>query len=218
MVLENTASLPKLEVTIASDGTDAGEVRRLLLEAQAGDQRAFGSLIRKYESRIISVAYRLVGNREDALDVAQDALLRLYRFLGRVDGERDFGGWLYRVVVNASMDLLERRQRHACAVRDMKEGLAAEDAMVMPSAENTIEGQRVGVAVNALLARLPIKERTALVLRDVEGLSTREVATVLGSSEGTVRSQICAARIKLRELREELERGKRPGVRHTVQE
>jgi len=188
-------------IPVALCDEDVREIRRLLREAQAGDERAFGALIRRYERRALSVARRLVGNREDALDATQDALLRLFRFINRVDGERDFGAWVYRIVVNASMDLLERRQRQAGALQDIKATLEPEDLYVTPAAESAMEGQRVGAAVANVIAALPPKERAALILRDVEGLSTREVARMLGSSEATVRSQICAARSKLRAMR-----------------
>lgn len=180
---------------------DAREIGRLLREAQAGDERAFGALVRRYEPRALAVARRLLGNRDDALDATQDALLRLFRFIGRVDGERDFGAWVYRVVVNASMDLMERRQRHAGALQDMHATLDPEDLHVSAAAESKVDGQHIRVAVADVIARLPPKERAALILRDVEGLSTREVARLLDSSEATVRSQICAARGKLRNMR-----------------
>lgn len=186
---------------------EAREIRRLLREAQAGDERSFGALVRRYEGRALAVARRLLGNRDDAMDATQDALLRLFRFIGRVDGERDFGAWVYRVVVNASMDLMERRQRHAGALQEMQATIDPQDLAVSAAAEANVEGQRVRVAVSDVIARLPPKERAALILRDVEGLSTREVARLLESSEATVRSQICAARGKLRSMRATMDEG-----------
>jgi len=199
---EHRVDLPSLEGV---------EIRRLLVAAQSGDERSFGLLIRHYEQHALSVAYRLLGNRADALDATQDALLRLYRFIDRVDGERDFGAWLYRVVVNASMDVMERRKRHAGAVKEMQATIVPQDFTVTPGAEQAIAQRRSGAAITLLLERLPPKERAALILRDVEGLSTREVARVLNSSETTVRSQICAARTKLRALRTEIEGNDRSG-------
>ncbi len=167
---------------------------------RSDDLAAFERMVATYERQVAGVALRLLGNREDARDAAQEVLLRLYRHWHHIDPGRDLGGWLYRVTVNVCRDFERRRPR-----------LAAIDQVAEPAArdadpqEETSAAERRAVLRRALRALSP-KERAAVVLRDVEGLSTGEVAGILGSSEATVRSQLSSARLKLREFAARLTR------------
>ena len=156
---------------------------------------AFERIMRQYERLVLRTALRLLGNLPDAQDVSQEVFLRLYRNLGKIEGDR-VAPWLYRVTVNACHDL-RRRKPAVVAVEDAPE-------LVSPDGDpqrQSVEAERRRV-LEMSLRMLPEKERTALVLRDLEGLSTQEVARVLGSSEVTVRSQISKARIKVKEFME----------------
>jgi len=168
------------------DGPDA--------RARAGDLAAFEAVMRQYERLVLVTALRLLGNIEDAKDVSQEVFLRLYRNLGKVEAEANYQAWLYRVTVNLCNDV-GRKRRPSVAVEDVPE-LVSGDADPQQSLTGA-ERQRV---LRMSLRALSEKERAALVLRDLEGLSTREVASALGSSEATVRSQICKARVKMRDF------------------
>jgi RNA polymerase sigma-70 factor (ECF subfamily) len=164
-----------------------------LPEAKRGDLAAFEQLIRTHERTVFRLAWRLVGNPDDAAEIAQEVFLKLYRNMGSVDEGRNVGAWLYRVTVNASNDVL-RKRRPTAALDEFTHVSAA------PSPEQSLAAdQRRELALRAL-DMLPPKERAAVVLRDVEGLSTAEVAEALGSSEVTVRSQISTARVKLKRI------------------
>ncbi|HEY7391968.1 MAG TPA: sigma-70 family RNA polymerase sigma factor [Bryobacteraceae bacterium] len=163
---------------------------RMLEAAKAGDRTAFEHLMRRHERMVLGTAWRLLGNPEDAQDVAQEVFWKLYRNLRKIDASENLASWLYRVTVNLCRDhkrqpRMEELGDAAAPVRDPDQEL------------NTEERRRI---LELSLRMLPEKERAAFVLRDLEGLSTREVAGILGSSETTVRSQISRARLKVKDF------------------
>jgi len=181
-------------------------MRALALEAtvgptaKAGDRAAFELLMRQYERLVLVTALRLLGNLDDAQDVAQEVFLKLFRNLGKVGARGGVSGWLYRVTVNACHDF--RRKRHAeVPVENVAELAAAPSGPGSDPQQAATEVERRRV-LELALRMLSEKERAALVLRDLEGLSTEEVARVLGSTEATVRSQISKARVKVRDFLE----------------
>jgi RNA polymerase sigma-70 factor (ECF subfamily) len=179
-------ALAFLTMAQTMDGPDA--------RARLGDLAGFEAVMRQHERLVLVTALRLLGNIEDAKDVSQEVFLRLYRNLGKVETEKNYQAWLYRVTVNLCHDV-GRKRKPSVAVEDVPELVsgAADPQQTLTGAER----QRV---LQMSLRALSEKERVALVLRDLEGLSTEEVARALGSSEATVRSQICKARVKMRDF------------------
>ncbi|MBI2149166.1 MAG: RNA polymerase sigma factor [Acidobacteria bacterium] len=168
------------------------EVAVLLGRAVAGDISAFEQVIGRFERRVMTLAFRLLGTTEDAQDAAQEVFLRAYRYLHRFDSGRLFEPWLVRMTVNVCRDLGRKRQRYPNVILEADLLRASGD----PHSELNSEEQRQ--MVRRALGELPEKERAAVVLRDLEGFSTAEVAGILGSSETTVRSQISIARLKIK--------------------
>ncbi len=162
-------------------------------ESQAGtDARTwFEQVIRAHERKVLMVAYRMLGNMEDAQDASQEVFLRLHKHRRRIHRERDPAPWLYRVTMNVCFDLRRRRRE-----LPLPEGfdLAGPDPGIQ------LEAAARRQLLHEALLELPERQRAAIVLRDIEGLSTREVAEILGTAEATVRSQISTARLRLREL------------------
>ena len=173
----------------------------LITRARTGDAAAFDELTELHQRRVLSLAWRLLGNREDARDAAQETFLRLYKHLGKFDPARDFAGWLYRIVVNVCRDAQRKRRTDHCSL----EAELAAGTLPEPASGHDTEGAALLAEEQFLLAcalaTLTEKERAALVLRDLEGLPSDEVAEILGSSPATVRSQISSARAKLRAFR-----------------
>lgn len=167
---------------------------------KTGDLAAFEQIMSRCERRVLRVALRLLNNPQDAQDAAQEVFLRLYKHLGRLDDERGYEAWLFRVTVNVCRDI-GRQRRRSVALEDVPE-----PASRQPDAHHDAQRAQQLEIVRRGLCRLGEKERAALVLRDVEGLSTREVAGILGTSENTVRSQICSGRLKLRDFTSRLMR------------
>jgi RNA polymerase sigma-70 factor (ECF subfamily) len=181
-------------LAMAEEPSETDGLARLLREAKAGDVYAFEQLLRLHERRVLNIAWRMLGDLEDAKDAAQQVFLRLYRFLPRFDERREFSHWLYRMTVNVCRDVARRRKR--------SEPLPEMAVDVDPDRElRAAEARRL---VARALEILPARERAAVVLRDVEGLETEEVARILGSSPATVRSQVSSARLKIRKFIERM--------------
>ncbi len=167
-------------------------LRQLIKNAKAGDDASFERLVILHERLVLRVAQRLLLNREDAKDAAQEVFIRLHRSLRRFDEEQDLGPWLYRVTVNICRDLWRRSKRDAPieAARDSQDR--------SPDPESSAVTAQQYEMVLAALGQLTPHEREAIVLRDLEGRTTAEVAEILGSSETTVRSQLSTGRVKIR--------------------
>jgi RNA polymerase sigma-70 factor, ECF subfamily len=189
------------KLTDDRDGA-AAPLARLIRCAQAGDAAAFDALMQAHQRQVVSLAWRLLGDRDDARDAAQETFLRVYKHLNRFDPSREFAAWLYRIVVNVCRDLARKRRPN---VRSFEAGLEtgeiAEPASPLDTESAAMAAEQQAIVLRAL-ATLSEKERAAIVLRDLEGLPTEEVARILGSSPTTVRSQISSARAKLRAFRD----------------
>lgn len=168
----------------------------LIARAKAGDLDSFEEIMVLHQQRVFRTALRILGNQEDAQDAAQEVFLRLYKYLNKFDETRELAPWLYRMTVNACRDLMRKRPH----TEDLPDTLAAPVSDMGLSIDLTTERRWMAAALKAL----PEKERAAVVLRDIEGLTTSQVAEILGSTEQTVRSQICRARIKIKEFRDRI--------------
>ena len=193
-VLIQTA-LSMSRVSDESPAAETADVSRLVRLTLRGDRTTFEQIIVRYESRIMTLAVRLLGRRDDAADVAQDVFLRAFKYLHRADPRRPLAPWLFRIAVNVCRDVMRRRQqRQATFVDD--EAVEPIDQSSDPCAG--LERKQQRLILQKALERLPEKERLAIVLRDIEGLSTADVAAILHSSETTVRSQVSRGRLRLK--------------------
>jgi RNA polymerase sigma-70 factor, ECF subfamily len=180
----------------------AGELTLPIFPRERAGGRVFEELVAAHERMVLRTAYRLLGRWEDAQDAAQEVFLRLFRNLGRVEG--DPKPWLYRVTVNVCNDHCRRRM----PVAELDQYWA--DPAPDPERVVTLD-ERKRLLMDGL-ATLAERERTCVVLRDIEGLSTAETAAILGVEEGTVRSHISTARVKLAKY----VRSRHGGVKHDV--
>ncbi|WP_189046640.1 RNA polymerase sigma factor SigM [Micromonospora sonchi] len=162
----------------------------------AGDRDAFAELFRRHRDRLWAVALRTLADREEAADALQDALLSAHRAAGRFRGDAAVTTWLHRIVVNACLDRIRRRQAHPTVplpdgVRDGDDGTGG----VEPAAP--VRDHDTAMVVRDALAALPVEQRAALVLVDVQGYPVAEVARILGVPEGTVKSRCARGRARL---------------------
>ncbi len=172
---------------------DASSALAALVErARAGEAHAFDRLMLETQERVLAVAWRLLGNREDARDAAQETFVRVYRHLARFHAGQDLMAWIYRIAVNACRDAARRRRRSPIVAIEFRE-----PAVHAKAEEELLDAERRS-SVLAALATLPTKERAALVLRDLEGFTSEQAARILGCRPGTVRAQVAAARAKIR--------------------
>ncbi len=172
----------------------------LVERAKGGDEDAFASLVHRHRDRAFAVAYRLVREREDALDVAQEAFVRAYQSLRGFKGEARFSTWLHRIVVNLALDHLRRQAHHEAW--EYKDARALEEAahqVVAPTPDphQAVEATEMRRLIQKGMADLPAEQRTALVLREIEGLSYKEIARAMRCSIGTVMSRLHYARRKM---------------------
>lgn len=180
----------------------------MVLRARAGDDDAFCELVRLHHKKAIAVAYRLLGKKEDAEDVSQDAFAKAYRNLGQLEDPARFGGWLMRTVCNLALNY--RRGRKLRMTASFDESLAGADDWRDPATGHRTEesDQKLGTsdamalrgAIGDAIEQLPDKQRLALILFSVEGLPQKQVAEVLECSVELVKWNVFQARKKLKEL------------------
>lgn len=178
--------------------TEKGHLSELLFLAAKGDNAAFDALVQMNQSMVYNLAYRMTGNREDALDVSQEAFIKAWRFLPQFHGDSSFGTWLYRITVNSAKDYMEREARHVSLPIENEEGYTEISGGVMP--EEEIEKKEKSEIIRAAMKRLTPEHREIIILRDGDGYSYDEIAQMLELEAGTVRSRLNRARAALREL------------------
>jgi RNA polymerase sigma-70 factor (ECF subfamily) len=174
----------------------------LLARAKSGDVAAFESLMVQYQKLVLATALRLLGNRDDARDAAQEVFLRFYRYIHTLEARRPLAVWLYRVTINACRDQERRRKRRGVEVSlDQHEEGGFNPAGGEDTAGN-LERREEARILQEALAALPPKTRAAIVLRDLQDLPTSEVARIMRISEVTVRSHISMARMRIKKYRD----------------
>ena len=171
----------------------------LLRAHVGGDPDAFAEILRRHRDRLWAVAVRTIGDREDAADALQDALLSAHRAAGRFGGDSAVTTWLHRIVVNACLDRIRRRQAHPTVPlpdgsRQTEPG-GRHVGGVEPAAPAT--DHETALVVREALAQLPPEQRTALILVDVQGYSVAEAAEIMQIAEGTVKSRCSRGRARL---------------------
>jgi RNA polymerase sigma-70 factor (ECF subfamily) len=183
----------------AAESVVAPSDGELIRGASAGLAEAREELARRYREPAYVLALQLLGNREDALDVAQEAMLRLFATLGRLTPGREVRPWLLAIVRNQARDLWRRqRVRRTEPLDGFGEGLAAELIVRAPGPEETAGREELRRRVWRALSRLSEDHREIVVLRDFHGLSYEEIAQALDIRIGTVMSRLHAARRQLR--------------------
>lgn len=176
----------------SGDSAGTGPDDRTLLRAHVeGDPAAFGELVRRHRDRLWAVAVRTLGDREEAADALQEALISAFRNAGSYRGDAAVTTWLHRVVVNACLDRVRRRQARPSVplgdtqIRDRRDDHAAVEARL---------------DVRSALAALPEAQRVAIVLVDMEEMSVSDAAAFLGVAEGTVKSRCSRGRVALAKI------------------
>ncbi len=193
----------------SADPPDGPTDGQLAARAAAGDRSAFDDLIRRYQRQAVAVAYRLLGNTPDALEVTQDAFLRAYRGVGTLQKPDAFGGWLLRIVSNLSLNYRRnRKHRSALPLDDLldsggSDGVGGDHSAGGGDPVRRLQGQELGRRLQAALAKLPEKQRRALVLFTVEQLPQKDVAEQLKCSVEAVKWHVFQGRKKLREMLKE---------------
>jgi len=181
----------------------------LVKRVREGDQRAFKLLVERYQRKVYSVAYGMLKDKEESMDVSQEAFVKVYKYLDHFKGDSSFYTWLYRITVNICIDVLRRKNA------SKGEQVEFDETVKMDAAEANIGalGSQLGTnpqkaalrkelaeKIQAALQEVPEKHRAILLLREVEGMSYEDLARTLEIPKGTVMSRLFHARIKVQKI------------------
>ncbi len=175
-----------------------------MLDYRGGDEEAFATLVRRFQDRVLGLAYRYLGDRNAAEDLAQEAFLRVYRAKDRYEPRAKFSTWLYRIVVNLCLNELRwRKGRKAVALAVSTEtssnlNIDTEDEEA-PDPVRALEERELAEKIREIIAELPENQRIAILLNKYEGLSYQEVAEAMETSVMAVKSLLTRARVKIKE-------------------
>ena len=173
----------------------------VIRRVQKGDVNAFEALVSAYEKNVYNLALRMMGNAQDAEDMAQEAFLKAYNSLPGFRGDSKFSVWLYRIVSNVCLDQLRKKSKRPTVSLSMEDEDGEETQLDLPdtaqSPEELLEKKLTREAVRRGLAQLPEDARQILLLREIQGLSYEEIGEALGLEAGTVKSRIFRARKRL---------------------
>lgn len=192
----------------ASDAAAEAAEARLIARCRRGDPDAFDELVRRYQGKVYSLAYRLLDDPDEAFDVAQEAFLRIHRGLRTFQGGSALTTWVHRIVHNLCLDEMKKKRRRPQIAQDPTDDEEGGEGLLERMAVETghdpearLLGDERQKAVRDAIYRLKPHHRDVLVLYDLEGFSYNEIASLVDTHVGTIKSRLNRARLALaREL------------------
>lgn len=179
--------------------------RTLLRRLRDRDERAFRELLESYRDRVFNITYRMLGNRAEAEDVAQEVFITVFKTIDQFREESKFSTWLYRVAVNHCKNRIKYLARRHDRDRDELDensqpanGAVSAHLLRTPQPDRALEGVQMEVILQKAIESLDDDHRIVVVLRDVEDLSIEEICEITGLPDGTVKSRLHRARLALR--------------------
>ena len=170
----------------ASTGRDPVDDRELVESARKGDREAFRTLFERYHRRAYALAFGVLRNQDDALDVVQDAFIKAHKYLDKFEGNSSFYTWLYRIVMNLAIDHLRKHRRAKPVELDeahLEEGAAGDDSllpkMLGGNPGRALMDKEIRARIDQALAELSENHRSVLVMRELEGMSYEEMAQAM---------------------------------------
>ena len=177
----------------------------LLHKAKAGDIGAFEELIDAYQKKVFNLAFRIIGNYDDAADLAQETFVRIFKAISKFKEESSFSTWIYRITTNVCLD--EIRKRKNKKILSLDEDIHMDDGDMKRQVESdeigpeqNAEREEVRKIVNDAINMLPEDQRVVITLRDIDGMSYEEISETLKCPGGTVKSRINRARVALKNI------------------
>ena len=171
----------------------------VISRCQRGDQEALKEIFDKYHKKVYSIAYGVVRQREEALDIVQEVFIKLFRSIKDFKGRSQFYTYLYRMVMNTAIDHTRKAGKQFVSSLD-EEGSFEPADEPEKGPEKILLQKELEEKVKLAMNELPAEQRAAIVFRDVEGLSYQEMAEAMGCSMGTVMSRLHYGRRKMQEL------------------
>lgn len=183
-------------------GTEQPTDEDLVAAVLKGDRERFGDLIDRYQGRLVNYLFRLLRNADDAHDLAQEVLVKVYQVLDRYDPQYKFSTWLFRVAQNAAIDQIRRRRLKVVSLRQEDEEGEGRD-WDLPSAERgpygELRNQERGEAIQEAIESLPWEYRELILLRHFGELPYEEIARIKEMPLGTVKNKLFRGRQMLKE-------------------
>ena len=179
----------------------------LVKRCQNGDSEAFDELVTRYRTRVFGMIYNMVHSEQDAWDLAQDSFIKAWKSIKRFRGQSSFYTWIYRIVMNVTIDWLRKKQIKAGGAEfddsiQLKEVDPASKTMpkadVLPS--ESMEHKEIRGEIDKAIAQLSPEHRAVILMKEIDGMQYHEIAETLGCSIGTVMSRLFYARKKLQNL------------------
>lgn len=201
-------TLPRQRVhTEATPGEADAPEPELVEKAKAGDSEAFDQLVARYRNRVFGMIYNMVHNEQDAWDLAQDSFLKAWKSIGRFRGQSSFYTWIYRIVMNVTIDWLRKKQvKGTGAEFDDQIALKEIDpaSRTVPKAgalpHERMQHAEIRGRIEEAIAQLSPEHRAVILMKEMEDMQYHEMAESLGCSIGTVMSRLFYARKKLQNL------------------
>ncbi len=180
-------------------------IKSLIKKAKKGDKRSFGKLVKMHQRGILYLAYDLIGNYDDAKDLAQEVFIRAFKKLNQFEERSQFSTWLNRITVNLAIDLYRKNRRNPKqSIEDNFDEIHHHDTLErfnhQDSPDQTIEFNEKRAILEQALNKLSTNQRTAITLKYFHQNSTREIAEIMGCSENTVRIHLFRAMGNLKKI------------------
>jgi len=179
----------------------------LVRRCQADDTEAFDELVSRYRTRVFSMIYNMVHNEQDTWDLAQDSFVKAWKSIKRFRGRSSFYTWIYRIVMNVTIDWLRKKQVKGGGVEfdDLTQLREVDPASkTVPKKEalpyETMERDEIRARIDKAIAQLSPEQRAVILMKEMENMQYHEIAETLGCSIGTVMSRLFYARKKLQNL------------------
>jgi len=192
------------EATLAQ--VDVSELD-LVKQCQAGQTEAFDQLVNRYRSRVFAMIYNMVHNEQDAWDLAQDSFVKAWKSIKRFRGQSSFYTWLYRIVMNVTIDHARKKQIRGTGTEfndEIKLGEIEPAARTAPRSEplphRQMERSEIRARIDAAIAQLTPEHWAVILMKETEDMQYHEIAEALGCSIGTVMSRLFYARKRLQNL------------------
>ncbi len=179
----------------ASDDNDEREIKQIIKRFKNGDNNAFSQLVARYRNQVGALAFKMVGDYDEAADITQNVFVKTSQNIWRYDENKRFYTWLYRITVNASIDYMRKHRRHRHEPLDnVRE--TVENHRDNP--ESNYRSSKLREYIEEATEKLNGKQKSAFVLRDIEGCQIGAVANIMEMPEATVRWYLHRARQKIK--------------------
>jgi RNA polymerase sigma-70 factor (ECF subfamily) len=184
----------------------------LVASAQKGSEKAYRELLGRYQRPVFSLVYRMLRDREQAEDLAQETFVRVFNNIERYDPKYKFSSWIFKIATNLTIDHIRKKELATVSIDGSRYAVTPDEIAAStitvegrdPNPEQLLEAKELGSEIEAAIGSLRPEYRTAIVLRHVEGREYQEIADIMGLPLGTVKTFIHRARNSLRERLEHL--------------